>query len=84
MGGVFSSAGEAIEFLPMRAGNHFSLNPHTLSSMTGSGHVKYMANPFFDFYMTTCHPNLVPDESTTHGQVAHDTYIATRHSNIQL
>ncbi len=28
---------------------------HTLSSVTGSGHVKYMASPFFDFYMTTCH-----------------------------
>ncbi len=27
--------------------------PYTLSSTTGSGQVKYMATPFFDFYMTT-------------------------------
>ncbi len=27
---------------------------YTLISVTGSGHVKYMASPFFDFYMTTC------------------------------
>ncbi len=28
---------------------------YTLSSVTGSGHVKYMVNPFFYFYMTTWH-----------------------------
>ena len=27
---------------------------YTLSSVTGSDHVKYMASPFFYFYMTTC------------------------------
>ena len=31
----------------------FFLTPYTLSSVTGSGHVKYMVSPFFDFYMTT-------------------------------
>ncbi len=28
---------------------------YTLSSVTGSGHVKYMASPLFYFYMTTCY-----------------------------
>ncbi len=28
---------------------------YTLSCMTGCGHVKYMASPFFDLYMTACH-----------------------------
>ncbi len=27
---------------------------YTLISVTGTSHVKYMASPFFDFYMTTC------------------------------
>ncbi len=26
-----------------------------LSSITGSGHAKYMASPVYDFYMTTYH-----------------------------
>ncbi len=28
---------------------------YTLSSVTGSGLVKYMASPFFDIYMTISH-----------------------------
>ncbi len=32
-----------------------NLNLYTLSSATGRGQVKYMATPFFDFYMTTGH-----------------------------
>ncbi len=38
----------------------------TLSSVTGSGHVRYMASPFFDLYMTTCH---VSSQLTCHVQV---------------
>ncbi len=32
---------------------HLVTHPHTLSSVTESGHVKYMATPYFDFYMAT-------------------------------
>ena len=32
----------------------------TLTSATGSGHVKYMATPFFYFYMTTGHVLISP------------------------
>ncbi len=39
---------------------------YTLSSVTGSGHVRYMASPFFYFYMTTCH---VMYQLTRHLQV---------------
>ena len=35
--------------------NNKTWGKYTLSSATGSGQVKYMATPFFDFYMTTGH-----------------------------
>ena len=54
---------------------------YTLSSVTGSGHVKYMASPIFDFYMTTCH---VLQQLTCHVQVTLARIIAVSHESVHV